>query len=99
MSLPIFCDIDGTLTNTPTKKWGSPDVRAIACLKQLIKDGHEVVLWSGGGTKYVKEFAEKYDIKPSVCIGKPSMVIDDNSDIRPIQRIKVMSPSQLKAML
>lgn len=95
--LPIFCDIDGTLTDAPTKKWGNPDMKAINGLKNLIKGGHEVVLWSGGGTAYVKAFAKKYDIRPIVCIGKPRAVIDDNSDIRPIQRIEVLTPKWLRS--
>lgn len=95
-ALPVYCDIDGTLTDLPTKKWGSPDMAAIEGLKDIIADGFEVVLWSGGGSQYAREFAEKYGIEAIARLGKPSVVIDDNSHIRPIQRIAVVNPKELR---
>jgi hydroxymethylpyrimidine pyrophosphatase-like HAD family hydrolase len=78
----IFVDIDGTLTEHPMAPWGLPRVDVINKIKSLIAEGHEIVLWSAGGTQYAKDFAERYGIKPLVCVGKPRLAIDDKSDIR-----------------
>jgi len=87
----IFVDIDGTMTDEPDKSWGSPNLEVIDRVKQLIKDGCEVVVWSAGGTEYAKEFAERCGIKASACIGKPWIAIDDKSEIR-TGGLWVMSP-------
>jgi hydroxymethylpyrimidine pyrophosphatase-like HAD family hydrolase len=88
----IYCDIDGTLTNEPYKKWGKPRLDMIKKVKKAIEDGHWLILWSAGGTKYAKKFAEKYDIKATLCIGKPHMIIDDHPDIGPRRVSGVLSP-------
>ena len=90
MPLPIFVDIDGTLTSVPTRMWGPVYPERIAAVQRLIASGREVVLWSGGGTEYVRAFAKKYDLRPSVCLGKPDMAVDDNPTIRP--RLRIVSP-------
>ncbi len=93
MPLPIFVDIDGTLTTVPTKKWGPVVPARIAALRALIATGREVVLWSGGGTDYVRAFAAKHDLSPSVCVGKPDTVVEDNPTIRPRPRMKIVDPA------
>ncbi len=55
--LPIFIDIDGTLTLSPYKKWGEVLPKRIAEVRRLIDGDFQVVLWSGGGTRYVRDFA------------------------------------------
>ncbi len=81
--LPIFVDIDGTLTTLWNQTWGPVVPERIAKLKALIKDGREVVLWFGGAAGYARAFAEKYDLHPTACIGKPDQVVDDCPTIRP----------------
>lgn len=84
MSLPIFIDIDGTLTTTPNKTWGPVIAYRVDMVWRLVEDGHEVVLWSGGGTSYARSFARQVGLEPFVtCIGKPGKIIDDNPSIRP----------------
>lgn len=83
MPLPIFIDIDGTLTTEPTRMWGPVIPDRITDVQTMIGRGVEVVLWSGGGTAYVRAFAKEYNLRPSVCIGKPGQVVDDNPTIRP----------------
>lgn len=90
--LPIFIDIDGTLTDLPTKKGGNVLNDRIDLIKKLISEGHEVVIWSGGGTEYAKQFALLHGLDKVICIGKPSICVDDNPSIRPEERIKVLTP-------
>lgn len=92
MPLPIFVDIDGTLTDTPTAQWGKVHTARLHRLQDIIASGREVVLWSGGGSDYVKEFARAYGLAPAACIGKPDTVVDDNPTIRPEGRIKIVAP-------
>ena len=92
MPLPIFIDIDGTLTTVPGQKWGPVLPERLAILRALIASGREVVLWSGGGSGYARAFAVKYDLTPTVCIGKPDIVVDDNPTIRPLKRMKIVAP-------
>ncbi len=94
MPLPIFIDIDGTLTTVPTKKWGPVIPDRIESVQAMIGRGVEVVLWSGGGTEYVRAFAEKYDLRPSVCIGKPHQMVDDNPTVRPPGRMNIVPPDE-----
>ena len=90
----IYCDIDGTLTTAPRARWGPPNLDTIKKLKDLIKDGHQVILWSGGGSRYAKKFAKHYEIKAEVANGKPHIIIDDNPDIKPKKRMPVISPTE-----
>ena len=103
MSLPIFIDIDGTLTHSQTgdpnreKQNGKPNFEMIEKVKNLINRKVEVVVWSGGGTKYAKDFCEKHEIYPLAVIGKPRICVDDNPTIRPKERIKILSPKDFLA--
>ena len=47
MTLPIYIDIDGTLTNDGENANGEPNQDAIGSVRTLICNGWEVVLWSG----------------------------------------------------
>lgn len=94
----IFIDIDGVMTDLPTKKWGNPVERVIDKVKFLIKANNEVVIWSGGGTKYCKEFCEKYGIVGAICIGKPHLIVDDNPNIRPKGRMPIIGPKEFLKM-
>lgn len=89
--LPVYIDIDGTLTLDPERRWGTPVMNRIEHVRALIAGGTEVVLWSGGGTEYARQFAAKYGLK-AVGIGKPAKLIDDNPTIRPLGRIKIVTP-------
>ncbi len=92
--LPIFVDIDGTLTDTPSRPWGNVIETRLVLLRDLIKSGREVVLWSGGGTNYAIAFAEKYNLNPILCIGKPGIWVDDNPTIRPKERLLIQTPEE-----
>ena len=93
MPLPIFIDIDGTLTDTPTRGGrGKPE--RIAAVKALIESGREVVLWSGSGTDYVRALAKKYGLCPIACIGKPDRMVDDNPNMRPPGLMPVVPPEE-----
>ena len=91
--LPIFIDIDGTLTDSPSKGGsGLPD--RIKSVQAMIGRGVEVVLWSGSGTDYVRDFAKKYDLRPIACIGKPQQLVDDNPNVRPSNCMPVVPPGE-----
>ena len=94
MSLPIFIDIDGTLTDAPGKQGGKVLPDRIKTVRSRIAAGQEIVIWSGGGTAYAKAFAVKHGLSGATCIGKPSIVVDDNPDIRPRDRMIVASPDE-----
>ena len=92
MNLPIYIDIDGTLTDCPNAG-GRPIEERIEAIRQIIDSGQQaVVIWSGGGTDYATQFAKNHGLTGAICIGKPSMIVDDNPDIRPRDRMRVLSP-------
>jgi hydroxymethylpyrimidine pyrophosphatase-like HAD family hydrolase len=91
----IFIDIDGTLTHNPKKMNGEPWIENIDKVKRLILEGNNVVIWSMGGTRYARKFCKKYGITPWLAIGKPHLVIDDNPDIRPRDRMKILDPKEM----
>jgi hydroxymethylpyrimidine pyrophosphatase-like HAD family hydrolase len=91
MTLPIYFDIDGTLTDRPIRG-GQPIPERIEAVRKLIEAGEEVVIWSANGTSYVRDFAVEHGLIGAVCIGKPDKCVDDNPDIRPRDRMLVLSP-------
>lgn len=99
MAQRIFCDIDGTLTDSPSKKWGAPRRERIEALRRALASGDTVVVWSGGGTRYAVEFAQRYALRQAgaLAIGKPTVIVDDNPEIRPRQRMPIVTPEEFFA--
>lgn len=91
MTLPIYIDIDGTLTDKELRG-GNPLLNRINMVKDLIKNGQEVIIWTGSGTQYAIDFCKKHEIKPLACLGKPHIAVDDNPTIRPHERIQMFNP-------
>ena len=65
--MKIAFDIDDTLivpavaTNMPSD---TPNYDVIAVLKFFQKQGHTIIVWSGGGVDYAKTWAEKLALMP-----------------------------------
>ncbi len=92
MSLPIYFDIDGTLTDDSRAHHGIPVIDRIEQIHELANLGHEIVIWTATGTKYAKAFAERHGlIDKVVCIGKPKICIDDKPKIR-TDGLNIVSP-------
>ena len=92
MTLPIFIDIDGTLTDSGLRD-GKPIRSRIKYVQKLIYRGDPIVLWSASGTEYAKEFARTNQLDDALAvIGKPKLFVDDNPVIRPIERMQVITP-------
>lgn len=77
----IYVDIDGTLTaeQRANSVFRSPlrqDV--IDKVKKLAAEGHEIILWSGS-TSYAKRVAEYLGISTVACVGKPEMIVDNET--------------------
>jgi len=94
MNLPIYIDIDGTLTDSPDTRWGRVVPGRIEAVKRLIASGERVVLWSAGSDEYAKEFAKKFQLNVHAALGKPRYCIDDKNDIR-LNGLTVLSPEEL----
>lgn len=80
---PIYIDIDGTLTDAPDTPNGKVLVRRMNKVRQMVRDGFTVVLWSMRGTEYVKKFARQNALNNInvVCLGKPKFCVDDKPTI------------------
>ncbi len=74
--MTYFFDVDGTLTKTQRPKWAEPNMEMIAACKGLIKEGHNVVVWTSTA-RYARRFCAKYGIEPLLAIGKPQVIIDN----------------------
>lgn len=65
--MKIAFDIDDTLiipavaTNMPSD---TPNYEIIAVYKWFQKQGHQMILWSGGGIDYAKTWGEKLGLQP-----------------------------------
>lgn len=89
----FYIDIDGTLTNTPQKQWGVPEIDRINKVKELIKiSGNIVVIWSSGGWGYALAFCVKYGINPTAILPKPDYIVDDIPSIRTPGKITYLTP-------
>jgi hydroxymethylpyrimidine pyrophosphatase-like HAD family hydrolase len=95
----LYCDIDGTLTDSAGVPWGNARFEVIAKLKDCIEAGYRVVLWSACGEQYCRDFAQQYHIKPFVCLSKPDIVLDDNLKIRDAQHMFVVLPEDFMSMV
>lgn len=89
-----YIDIDGTMTNTPNSRWGTPKLKVIEKVKELIKN-NTVIIWTAGGWDYAKEFCTKYGLVPTVILPKPDYIIDDIPTIRTEGIIKYLTPDEL----
>lgn len=92
---PIFIDIDGTLTTKPFQMWGPVIDERLDAVRRILHAGHQVVLWSGGGTAYARQFAHYHKLEGVIPMGKPEFCIDDNPDIRPPERMPIHGPEFL----
>jgi hydroxymethylpyrimidine pyrophosphatase-like HAD family hydrolase len=81
MSLPIYVDIDGTLTSEDVAN-GPPLQRRIDRVRLWIRDGKQVVVWSARGTEYAREFCRRHSLTPMAVLGKPNFCVDDKPTIR-----------------
>ena len=88
MSLPIFIDIDGTLTKSDKSRFGDVHQNRIDKVNKLILSGYLIIIWSAGGDDYAKLFCKKHGINPHAAIGKPQFCVDDNPTIRPVIEVK-----------
>ena len=93
--LRIFCDIDGTLTDSPDAG-GNPIIVRIKRIQQFIDEGHELVLWSANGRDYVIDFCEKWGIVGATYLGKPHLLFDDVPKIHPYLMDRVIKPSAIE---
>ncbi len=100
LELTIYCDIDGTLTDTPHQPGGEPRYDVIKKLKLAISRGHDVILWSGRKATYVRAFAKKHGIEAVAFLSKPELVIDDKLEVRHLpkeDRYKPITPEEFLA--
>ena len=74
----FYIDIDNTLTFEDIPN-GPPKPLMIQKVKNLIKQGHEIILWSTRGTGYTRRFAENNNIDAIACLGKPQVIVDDKA--------------------
>lgn len=91
--LPIFVDIDGTLTDND-QKGGNPLQRRIDAVRLMIRNNKQVVVWSANGTAYAREFCRRHSLTPLAVIGKPRYCIDDHAGIR-AQGLNILPPEKL----
>lgn len=82
MSRPriIFVDVDDTLV----RSYGStriPMPPVIAQVRELYEQGHQLYLWSSGGTDYARASARELNIEECFVafLPKPESYIDDQS--------------------
>lgn len=75
----FYFDIDGTLTQDQRIR-SDADAEMVAAVRALEAQGHEVVLWTGGGTKYGKEMALRLGLSHLPVFGKPEVIVDNERD-------------------
>jgi len=92
----IFVDIDGTLTRDGEKANGKPWYENIDKIRNLIANGNDVTIWSAMGEEYVRLFCDEHNLKPRYMLGKPNIIIDDCPTIRPVDKMTVILPKNLK---
>ena len=72
--MKIAFDIDGTLN---TYSWLHRELRKYA------EDGHDVIVWSGGGVQYAQDYVDRNDLPARVvqkCSEPVDIAFDDATD-------------------
>lgn len=92
--LPVYIDIDGTLTDKPEGK-GTADESRIKIVQRMIEKGTDVVLWSAAGGEYARKFADDNGLDVVAALGKPDYCIDDMTQIK-WNGLSVRKPSYLE---
>ena len=84
--MPIYIDIDGTLTDSPNCAGGMVNAKRVTRIKDLLSSGLPIVIWSGSGGNYARRFIEMNGLAAFgdiVGLGKPRFCVDDCESIRP----------------
>jgi len=95
----IYVDVDGTLTDDGAGG-GDPRLNVIDKVKRLIEDRHTVIIWTGGSINAARKLCDTHGIRPIAILHKPSVMVDDNPNVRPCFEISkgVISPEQFLEM-
>lgn len=75
----FYIDVDGTLTSEQRGRSAfksPPRQDIIDKVKQLIKQGHQVVIWTGN-TNYARRVCELYGIAAVAAVRKPDVIVDN----------------------
>lgn len=86
MTMPIYIDIDGTLTDDPNFAAGRIKGKRVDKIKHLLTSGIPIVIWSAGGGNYARRFVEMNGLTrygDIIGLGKPRFCVDDCESIRP----------------
>ena len=94
MGLPVYIDIDGTLTHEAHSPWGKPHEYRLERVRVMLAAGEQVVIWSANGEKYARAFAARYGLDGALCIGKPGKCVDDNPTIRNRNVMPILTPEE-----
>lgn len=69
----LAVDVDGTLI-----VHGRVNASVLRELKAAHKSGYDIIVWSARGRQHAEQAAEAAGVTEiSICIGKPSAIIDD----------------------
>ena len=85
--LKIAFDVDDTLISPPEATGllqDVPNYDTIAVYRWFEAQGHEMIIWSGGGVDYARMWADKLGLTPHVC-RKGEMPVDiafDDCDVK-----------------
>lgn len=94
MTLPVYIDIDGTLTDSPNRPNGAPVEDRLWKIRSELMAGLPVVIWSARGRDYAEAFIETNGLQGAIGMGKPRAIVDDNPDIRPRHKMPIYSPQE-----
>lgn len=64
----IAFDVDDTLIKHEPGKESCPDYGIISVLKWFVNNGHQVLVWSGGGVDYASMWVRKLGIQDIVTV-------------------------------
>ena len=91
----FMVDVDGTLTTTPNDPWGRLRTDVLGVVRSWIARGDTVVLWSARGKVYCEEFARLHGLTPTLCIGKPDVIVDDKPSLRDNGQLEILAPERV----
>ncbi len=84
--MPIYIDIDGTLTDDSNFACGKVLPKRVEKIRNMLSAGLPIVIWSAGGGNYARRFIQMNGLNAYgdiIGLGKPRFCVDDCETIRP----------------
>lgn len=74
--MKVAFDCDDTLVLGGEHGRAIPNHNVIDLLRWFVRNGHDVIVWSGGGIEYAENWVEKFGLEGVRVLAKAAIIVD-----------------------